>query len=140
MGKNLLYVQSLERKTATKVSEWTNFESTGKKLNKTKVGRCTDKIVALYSPKVGGLNTGLTEPWIEDGVQVTGDKGHPLTLQDKYEKQFNLPKGYLTNELPRKGEAANTYFQTKTWRLHDGSTVFDLDTLDGICGLRSTSF
>lgn len=135
MGKTLVYIQSIPRGTATKISNWNNFESSGKPLHKTKIGRCTDKIRAMYSPKVGGLNTGLTEPWIENGEQVTDkESGKPLLLQHKIERQFNLPEGYLTNEMPGPNEKPTTYFQTKGWKLNDGSTVLDLSTLDGVCG------
>jgi len=134
-NKNIVFIESLPRKTATKISEWSNFETkTNKPLNKTKVGSCTDKLRALYSPKVGGLATGLYKPWMENGKVVKDENGNELILQDKYEQQFNLPEGYLTNELPKKGERPTTYFQTKSWRLNDGSSALDLSTLDGVCG------
>lgn len=54
-----VFIQSIPRETATKVSDWTN-DTSGKKLKKTKIGRCRDTIMALYNPKYGGLANGLS--------------------------------------------------------------------------------
>lgn len=139
-GKRLIFIQSRsDRPTVTGIKDWTN-DSSGKRMQKTKVGRATTKIRALYSSKVGGLANYISyNPWIENGEQVKDEVTKELlTLQDKYERQFNLPKGYLTNRMLKKGEKPTpenlTYFQTKGWKLHDGSTVFDLSTLDGLMG------
>jgi hypothetical protein len=109
----------------------------GKSLNKTKFGMAADSFSVLYSPTVGGLKTGLYKPWYENGNDVKGDKGETLTLQDRYEKQFGLDKGYLTNRhLPLEGSFASpdkaTYFQNFKIVFNDGATVFDLGTLDGL--------
>ena len=57
MGK--VFIHSVPRETATLVSEFRDPDS-GKKLNKTKLGSCKDKIQALYSPRVAGLLNGLS--------------------------------------------------------------------------------
>lgn len=54
-----VFIYSIPRETATKISDWVN-DSSGRRLKKTKVGRCTDTIVALYDPKTGGLKNGLS--------------------------------------------------------------------------------
>lgn len=139
INKNLVYVQSIPRATATKISNWRNEGSSGRSLGKTKIGRSTDKLRALYSGRVGGLANYISyTPWKEDGKPVLDDKGKPLMLQQKYEERFNLPKGYLSNITTKRNEIPTpdkiTYFQSKGWRLQDGSTVFDLSTLDGLMG------
>lgn len=133
-----VFVQSIPRPTATGVSDLVSPNS-GQKSNKTKMGQCSDGIQALYSPKVGGLATGLTDPWIEDGVQKVDEvTKKPLLMQHKIERQYNLPDGYLSNKVWMNGDSLDeekmTYFQRKSWRLGDGSTVFDTDTLDGLLG------
>lgn len=96
---------------------------------------CRDGVQALYDPKVGGLANGLTyKPWIEAGVAVKDSEGTPLSLQDKLEKKWNLSKGYLHNRPWRKGDSIKeenfSYYQRKSWKLNDGSTVLDTDNMD----------
>ena len=54
------------------------------------------------------------------------------------EKKWNKPKGFFTNVALMKGDNIKdedrTYFQRMKWPLQDGSTVFDLDTMDGEMG------
>jgi hypothetical protein len=134
-----VFIYSIPRQTATKVSDFTSDVS-GKKLKKTKIGRATDGVVALYNPRYGGLANGLSyKPWKEDGkVKVDPDTGRHLTLQDKYEQRFNLDPGYLTNRPWRKGDSHSeedlTYFQKARWVLNDGCTVLDLDNFDDLMG------
>lgn len=99
------------------------------------MGRCKDSIVALYNSKVGGLSNYISyTPWTEDGVVKTDENGHPLTLQDKMEQKWNKPKGYFTNMPWTPGDSLKeedlTYFQKKKVKLNDGSTVFDLNSMD----------
>ena len=54
MSTKKVFIQSIPRETATKISDWTN-DTSGKKLKKTKIGRCRDTLQALWSPRVGGL-------------------------------------------------------------------------------------
>lgn len=54
-----VFIYSIERDTATKVDQFTN-DSSGKRMKKTKIGRATDKIQALYSAKYGVLANGLS--------------------------------------------------------------------------------
>ena len=133
-----VFIYSIPRETSTKISDWTS-DISGRRLKKTKIGKCNDKIQALYSPKVGGLLNGLSyKPWMEDGKQKKAEDGTPLTLQDKLEQEYNLPKGYLTNRSWKKGDSRNeekmTYFQKQVWVLNDGATVLDLNEMDGKLG------
>lgn len=54
------------------------------------------------------------------------------------EQKWNKPKGYFTNRALMKGDNVKdedrTYFQRMKWSLQDGSTTFDLDTMDGEMG------
>lgn len=134
----LVFVYTIPRTTATGLSEFTN-DSSGVKLKKTKMGKCTDWISALYDPKIGGLRNYISyTPWIEEGVQKVDEKGNPLTLQDKMEQKWNKPKGYFTNMPPTKeykGDGSDLpYFQRKNWVLRDGCTVFDLNNMDDEMG------
>ena len=133
--KKLVFVQSIPRDTATGIHNWVN-ETSGVKMNKTKIGRCTDKLRALYNPKVGGLANYISyTPWIENGVPVV-ENGKELTLQTKMERKWNKPEGYFTNQIDKNitKEEDRTYFQRTAWALVDGSTVFDLSTMDGEMG------
>lgn len=99
------------------------------------MGRCKDRIQALYSPKIGGLANGLSyKPWVEEGKQVTDDQGRLLTLQDKMEKKWGLEKGFLNNKPWRKGdsikESDQTFYQKTSWILNDGCTVLDLSKME----------
>lgn len=132
----LVFVNSIPRDTATGINDWVNTTS-GVKMNKVKIGRCNDKLRALYSVKQGGLANYISyTPWIENGVPVVED-GTPLMLQTKLERKWNKPNGYFTNEPATRGdvnEEKRTYFQRKVWPLNDGSTVLDLSTMDGEMG------
>lgn len=128
-----VFIMSVPRETATKISEWRS-ETSGKKMNKTKVGNCKTKVQALYSPKVGGLTNGLSyKPWMENGKQVE-ENGKKLTLQDREERKWGLDSGYLSNRSWRVGDSLEadklTYFQRKSWSLQDGTTVLDLSNFD----------
>lgn len=133
----LVFVHSREREMANGMHDWAN-DSSGVKMKKTKVGRANETHRALDSVKVGGLANYISyTPWIENGAQVEDADGNRLTLQDKEEKEWRLPKGFLHNRPLPKGaikDEDRSYWQSKTWKLNDGSTVFDLDTLDGRMG------
>lgn len=133
MGRKV-FIKSIPRDTALKLEDWVN-DSSGKRMKKTKVGRTRDTIMALYDPKVGGLKNGLSyKPWTEDGKAMKDEQGHPLTLQQKLEKKWGLPKDYLHNRPWKKGDTTEeeklSYFQKKTVKLNDGSTVLDLDNME----------
>ena len=129
------FIYSIPRKSVVGLDRFTN-ETSGKSLQKTKMGGCKDTLMVLYSPKVGGLANYISyTPWIEEGKQVTSTStGEQLMLQEKYEKKWNKPKGYFTNEPVRKNDSYSekdlTYFQTKQWRMNDGCTVLDHDIMD----------
>lgn len=83
--KDLVFVKSIPRRTATLIGEWRNPTS-DKKMNKTKIGDAKDGITALYSPRVGGLLNGLSyKPWMENAKAKVDDMGNSLTLQQKME-------------------------------------------------------
>lgn len=54
------------------------------------------------------------------------------------EKKWNLPKDYLNNRPYRKGdpikESEWTYYQRKSWKLNDGATVLDTESMDDELG------
>lgn len=136
----LVFVYSIPRPTATGLSDWTN-DNSGNKLQKVKFGKCTDSIMALYSPKVGGLAnyisyTPYTDP--ETGLPAKDENGEVIMLQQHLEKKWNRPAGYYTNRPFMKGDSLNpedmTYFQKMSWRLNDGCTIFDLGTENGELG------
>lgn len=136
MGKKI-FIYSIPRPTATNVSEFKDGTS-GKPLNKTKIGKCADGIQALYKPSVGGLANGLSyKPWMdpETGKQkIDPVTNRLLTLQDQMEQKWNLTPGYLTNRPFRKGDSLDpskmTYYQTQRWKMQDGCTVLDLDNME----------
>lgn len=136
---SLVFIYSVPRETATRVDAFVN-DSSGKPMKKTKIGRSTDGLVAFYSPKLGGLANYISyNPWIgEDGAQVVDDKGNPLTLQDKLEQKYHLPKGYLHNRAWRNGDSRKeedlSYYTKKVWRMQDGCTVLDLSKMDDELG------
>jgi len=136
-SKKLVFIQSVPREMVLGIEDWVN-DSSGKKLKKTKVGRTRDGLMALYDAKVGGLATGLTETWVEEGEPVKDNDGNVLTLQDKMERKWGLDKGYLTNRPWRRGDSLSeedlTFYQRKVWKFNDGSTVLDLDKMeDELC-------
>lgn len=133
----LVFVYSIQRESAFGVDQWTS--ASGVNLKKSKIGNCTDTLKCLYSLKQGGLANYISyTPWIEDGKQKVDEKGNPLMLQSKLELKWNKPAGYFTNEALSKGDNRpdheRTYFQRMSWKLSDGCTVFDLDTMDGEMG------
>jgi hypothetical protein len=139
-NSKLVFVYSIPRPTATGLSDWVN-DTSGKKLQKTKIGRAEDRIMALYNPKVGGLANYITyTPWVDPstGLTKTDEKGNPLMLQEYLEQKWNLPKGFLHNRpTPKnyKGDGNDlSFYQTYVWRLKDGVTVFDLSTMEGELG------
>lgn len=135
MNNKKVFIYSIPRHNAeTGIGEWVS-DTSGKKLKKTKIGNCKDSIAALYSPQMGGLKTGLYKPWIENGIAVKDEKGNELTLEDKYEREFNKEKGFFTNKA-NLGEAIKeedaTYFQKLRIELEDGCTVLDLNHMDDL--------
>lgn len=137
-NKRLVFVYSIPRESAFGMHDWTS--DAGNKLKKNKVGRATDTLCCLYSPKVGGLANYISyTPWIEEGVQKYDEvTKQPLMLQDKLEIKWNKPKGFFTNRAYMKGDSLKdsdlSYFQRSTWRLNDGCTIFDLNTMEGEMG------
>lgn len=134
----IVFIHSIPRDSVFGIHEWAN-DTSGVRMQKTKIGNAKDKIGALFSPSKGGLANYISyTPWIEDGVQVKDSDNNLLTLQDKLEKKWNKPKGYFTNRALMKGDNIKdderTYFQRMKWSLQDGSTAFDLDTMDGEMG------
>lgn len=134
-NSNIVFISSISRSTATGINDWTN-DSSGRKMKKVKIGITKDIYMCLYSSKVAGLcNVISYTPWLDEkGIQKEDKTHRKLTLQDKYEQQYNLEKGFLTN-APRKREdaaagLAPTYFQKLEIRLNDGSTSLNLSDFD----------
>lgn len=130
-----VFIYSKEVETATGIDQWAN-DTSGRRLKKTKIGRARDTVQALFSSRHGGLANGLSyKPWVVDGVQQKDPQtGKGLTLQDKMEQKWNLDEGYLTHRPWRRGDSVDeekmTYFQKKSWKLNDGSTILDLSNFD----------
>lgn len=139
MSNKKVFIYSIPRPTASGISDWTN-DATGKKLQKTKVGKCTDSIMAFYSPKIGGLANYISyTPYInpETGTPFLNDEGKPMMLQEHLEQKWGKPKGYFTNAAPQKGVVDPnqlTYFQRQSWTVNDGATVLDLNNMDDEMG------
>jgi hypothetical protein len=133
MGKKV-FIKTIPRDTASKVSEFRNINEkgvVGNKMGKTKISdNCKDGIQALYSLTIGGLKTGLYHT-------TTNEDGKKMSLQEYAENKWGLNPGFLTNKSFRKGDAISdekmSYFQKKVWKLNDGTTVLDLDKLDDFC-------
>lgn len=134
-----VFIYSIPRQTATGVSQFVN-DSSGRSMNKTKMGRARDTIRALYDPKVGGYANYISyTPWIdENGTPKTDETGKPLMLQSKFEQKWHLQPGFLTNKPWRKGDSIKdedfTYYMKTSWRLNDGCTVLDLTNMDDELG------
>jgi len=133
-NKKLVFIYSIPRPSAQKLDEFT-ADSSGVKIKKNKNGEAKDSLAALKNTRTSKLSTGLDEPWLENGAQKE-ENGRLLTLQDKYERQFNLDRGFLTDECSPgldkfyQTNHVPTYFQSKSWSLNDGATVLDLDVFD----------
>jgi hypothetical protein len=137
----LVFVYSIHlQDSATGLS---NFVSpAGVKLKKRKMGRCTDVISALYSPKVGGLGNYISyTPYVDPKTGLTKINeatGDPVMIQEMLEKKWNKPAGYFANTPFVAGtkviDENLTYFQRKSWILQDGCTVFDLANMDDEMG------
>jgi hypothetical protein len=136
MGK-LVFVYGIQRQSAFGVDQWVS--ASGVNLKKSKIGTCSDTLKCLYSASKGGLANYISyTPWVEDGKPKLDEKGNPLMLQHKLELKWGKPHNYFTNEPLGKGDNKpdheRTYFQRMSWKMTDGCTVFDLDTLDGEMG------
>lgn len=136
----LIFVKSIPRETATGIHNWAN-QSSGLKLQKTKVGRASDRVIAMYSAKVGGLANYISYNYKTDpktGQPEVDEKGQPITLQTALEKKWNKPPGYFSNQAvsPRyRGDGSDLgfYYQNSV-ELRDGSTVLDLDKMEDEIG------
>jgi len=135
-----VFIYSIPRETASRINDWVN-DSSGKKLKKTKIGRCTDVVQALYNSKIGGLANYISYTPVTDpitGQAVKNPDGSVRMLQQEMEEKYGKPKGFFTNRPWRKGDSLLdenlTYFQTKGWRLNDGSTCLDMNLMDDELG------
>lgn len=140
MSSKLVFIKSIPRQTATGISDWVS-DTSGKKLHKVKIGRASDKIMALYSPKVGGLANYVSYNYYTDpatGAPVLNEKNQPITLQEHLETKWNKPPGFFTNQAaPRnyKGDGSDLgYYYQRAWTLRDGTTVLDLNNMDDEMG------
>lgn len=132
-------IKTIPRDTASKISEFRNGVN-GKKMNRTKLGRCKDTIRALGSNKLGGnLLTGLDKvvnnPYYKTQKDLPKEfdylkEQETATLQEILEVKHKRPKGYYTNRAWQpsdgyKGENL-TFFQKFKVALNDGATILDL--------------
>lgn len=136
-----VFINTVARKTATKVSEVVNGKNV--RLNQTKITRgCQDTFQALPSIKTGALNTGLDEmvenPFKDDNSLPQGFefmKGkEKVKEQHIVEIKYGLPVNYLSNEPYDKNKdkvgKEKTFYQTFVFKLNDGLTILDLDKRD----------
>ncbi len=103
----LIFIKSIPRSTATGASDWIS-QSSGLKLQKTKIGRASDRLTAMYSSKAGGLANYISYNYSLDpktGQPELDEKGQPITLQAVLEKKWNKPPGYFSNQ------AASTHYR-----------------------------
>jgi hypothetical protein len=140
MSSKLVFIKSIPRQTATGASEWSS-DTSGKKLHKTKIGRAVDKIMALYSPRVGGLANYISYNYHVDpatGQPFLNEKGQPILLQEHLENKWNKPPGFFSNQAASrnyKGDGSDLgYYYQKSWTLADGTTVLDLNLMDDEIG------
>lgn len=142
-NKNLAIVKSIPRESAIGLSEFRNLSSgniKGAKMNRTKLGRCNDRLRALGSKATGKLKTGLAvfvpNPYFESESSLPSEfeyvrKMKEITKQELFEIKHGRPKGYYTDALWREGTSLSddnlTFFQKFKVKLNDGSTFFDLD-------------
>jgi hypothetical protein len=142
--KGKVYVQTVVKPTATKISEAVNGKNT--KLNQMKISRNIFNVFSvLQSEKTGKLKTGLSKyvdsPYKDtdlidlpnkDFGFVVGKK--EILLQHLKEIEYNLPLNYLTDEAVdrgKKGALDNpTFYQTFKYKLNDGLTIFDLNNMN----------
>lgn len=133
--KKLVFIYSIPKISELGLSDWKT--PSGDNIKKTKIGLTKEYINASYSLKLGGLANYISyTPWVENGVQKLDDRGNKLFLQDKYEQEYNKPKGYYTNQSLKRGQLRDendlTYFQAKEWTLNDGATCLDLSKEDDL--------
>lgn len=136
----LIFIKSIPRETATKISDWVS-DSSGVKIKKTKIGRASDRLMALYSDKVGGLANYISYNYYNDpvtGQPVLNEKKEPMLLQEYLEKKWNKPQGFFSNQAASKhyrgdGSDLGYYYQT-SWTLRDGTTVLDMSKMDDELG------
>lgn len=135
-----IFIQSIPRESALGISEWSS-DTSGVKLNKTKVGRANTRIMALPNPRVGGLANYISyTPYIDPatGLEQKDEKGNTIMLQQYLEQKWNLPKDYLHNRVHRKDSSLKpedmSYYQTKYWILQDGTTALDMNNMDDELG------
>lgn len=134
-----VFIKSIPRETATKISE-AKSGSTGKRLNKNKIGRCKDTLRAMYSAQTGKLLTGLTEevlnPYYQTKSALPAEFQYikdleRCSLQEVLEIKHKVPKGTYTDKPWQEGtgmrESDLTFFQKFRKKLNDGTTILDLN-------------
>ncbi len=140
MNNKLVFVYTIPRDSILGLH--TNIDpNSGKRLNKNKIGTANNSISALPNQRTQKLSNYIsTQPWLEDGIVKRDPTGRELTLQDKLEIEWKLPKGYLTDEKISNlddiysNKTPMTYFQKMQWVMEDGCTVFDLSKFNDLMG------
>lgn len=142
--KGKVYVQTVIKPTATKVSEIVNGKN--QKLNQMKISRNIYNVFSvLQSEKTGKLKTGLNK-YVDNPYKETDPKDLPnkdfgfvvgkdkILLQHLKEIEYNLPLNYLTDEAVDRGKRGAldnpTFYQTFKYKLNDGTTIFDLNNMN----------
>ena len=99
-----IFIYSIPRKSALGIDQWTN-DTSGRSLQKTKIGSTATYLRAVYSEKVGGLKNGISyKPWLDEAGKQLEKDGNHLTLQDKLEQKWHKPKGFFHNRVRSKEE------------------------------------
>lgn len=146
MSKPLIYVYKVVRPSATKITEIVNGKNL-KRLNQTKIdGKIKETFSVLLSQKTGKLATGLdvhvpnpyrgkTGSIVNESFKfLERETQETALLQDLKELEYNLPKGYLSNEpanIHNKKHLENpSFYQTFRWKLNDGLTVFNPNNMN----------
>lgn len=136
---SIVIIKPFPRESAYKIHELRS-DTSNKKVNKTKIGRCNDKLRAIPSAKTGKLLTGLDE-YVENPFyksdkplphefEFLRDKEKAL-LQHILEVKHGRPKDFYTSKMWREGDGMRdenlTFFQKFKMTLNDGSTILNTD-------------
>jgi len=132
----LVFIYSIPRKSTLGLHDNVDPNS-GRPIKKNKLGNTNLEICALLNGRTRKLNNYIsTQPWIgDDGLVKRDSTGRELTLQDKLEIEWNLDKGYLTDEAPNPDtffKQDPTFFQKMHWTMEDGCTVLDLSKFNDL--------
>lgn len=138
---SIIQIKPFPRQSAYNIHELRS-DTSNKKVNKTKVGRCNDKLRAFPSAKTGRLLTGLnkyvdnpfykSERELPHEFEFLRDQERAL-LQHIKEVEHGRQKGYYTDRMWREGDSMRdddlTFFQKFKFTLHDGTTILNTENV-----------